>query len=117
MAKKLFLSLQWEDIGSFRFSDKNRAFKAVTYSHLYNAKIVYVLAFFEDNTAALSVFNKENMSELDRYENISTFNYACQGIFKFTKKQAKEVLDDMEWIVDTVDKYAESWNDSADDSE
>lgn len=114
--KRLFLSLQWEEIGEFRFSEKNTAFKAVTYSHLYGAKIVYVLAFFKDNTVALSVFNKESLSEIDRYENINNFTYECKGVFKFTKKQAKSILDDMEWIVDTVDKYAESWdNDSYDE--
>lgn len=108
--KKLFLSLEWEPIGEFRFSDKNSSYKAITYSHLYNQKIVFILAFFKDKTCALSVFNDESLSELNRYENISSFNYNCKGEFIFTKKQAKEILKDIKWVMDTVDKYAESWN-------
>jgi uncharacterized Rmd1/YagE family protein len=108
-----FLSLDWEPIGEFRYGQHNVSYQAKTTSHLYNAPIVFVLSFFADQSCALGVFSSDSLSETDRYANISTFTYDCEGVFKFTKKQAKEILKDIEWTVDTVDKYAESWQEES----
>ena len=104
-----FLSIEWKDIGEFRYGQANRSFTGVMYSHLYNFKIIFLLSFFKPDfkECSLAAFTDENLSETDRM-NLMT-SYSCEGLFKFTKRQAKEILADIEAFIDQTDKNIESW--------
>jgi hypothetical protein len=85
----------------FRWSDSNESAVFITYSPDYSAKVVVLVSVFEDETMAISIFNDEDLSELNRFENISSFTY--------DEGNLNEMQRDIKWVWETVDKYAKSW--------
>ena len=87
--------------GGYRFSDKNEAAQFTTYSPEYNQKVVCVVSVFEDGSTAIGIFSDEGLSGTATYENIAHFTYDGADIPVMKK--------DIEWVWETVDGYAESW--------
>jgi hypothetical protein len=88
--------------GGFRWSEHNEAAQFTTHSPEYSAKVVVVVSIFEDATVAVDFFSDEYLSETQRYENIAHFLYE-------TTSDLPEMLKDIQWVWETVDGYAESW--------
>jgi hypothetical protein len=89
-----------KSIGEYRWSEKNESATFVTYSP-DGVRVIVVVSLFEDGTAALGFFSSETLSELNRFENISHFDYR--------RGQIREMVKDIEWVWKTVDKYKASW--------
>lgn len=89
--------------GGYRFSDKNEAAQFTTYSPEYNQKVVCVVSVFEDGSTAIGIFSDEGLSGTATYENIAHFTYDGADIPVMKK--------DIEWVWETVDGYAASWQD------
>jgi hypothetical protein len=92
--------------GGFRWSEPNESAQFTTYSPEYSQKVVVVVSVFKDGSAAVNFFTNEGLS--DQYENISHFSYGPGG---FTSRQVdvKQMVEDIEWVKQTVDGYAASW--------
>ena len=94
--------------GGFRWSEPNASARFTTYSPEHGQKVVVVVSLFEDGSAALNFFSDEGLSGTDTYENISHFTYGPGG---FTSHQVdvKQMVEDVNWVLATVDGYAASW--------
>jgi hypothetical protein len=88
--------------GGYRWSEHNEAAQFTTHSPEYGQKVVVVVSIFEDATVAVDFFSDEGLSETARYENIAHFLYE-------TTSDLPEMLKDIQWVWETVDRYAESW--------
>lgn len=86
--------------GGYRWSEQNESAQFTTYSPEYNQKVVVVVSIFADGSAAVGFFGDEGTS--NRYENVVDFDYASASDLKEMKK-------DIEWVWETVDGYAASW--------
>lgn len=103
--------------GEFRYSDQNLSYMIPTMSE--EGVDVYVLvSAFEAGRSAIGVFSREDTSELNRFENISTFTY-FDGIFdeEANERVAKQMVKDIEWVHQTVDEYKASWEENMDEDE
>jgi hypothetical protein len=92
--------------GGYRFSDKNEAAQFTTYSPEYSQKVVCVVSVFEDGSTAIGIFSDEGLSGTATYENITHFTYDGADIPVMKK--------DIEWVWETVDGYAASWQEDED---
>ena len=88
--------------GGYRWSEQNESAQFTTYSPEYNQKVVVVVSIFADGSATVGFFGDEGTSETDRYENIGHFMYE-------TTADLPEMKKDIEWVWETVDGYAASW--------
>src|ERR1700684_3849224 len=104
LSKEVSGSAPKELPGGFRWSEKNEAAQFTTYSPEHSQKVVVVVSVFEDASVAVDYFSDEELSETDRYENIGHFMYE-------TTADLPEMKKDIEWVWETVDGYAASWQD------
>lgn len=89
--------------GGFRWSEPNEAAVFTTHSPGYGQKVVCVIGFFpQDGSVAMGIFSDEHLSELNTYENITSFTYNGANLIA-------EIVKDIHWVWGTVDGYAESW--------
>ena len=92
-----------------RFGEQGAAAQFTVYSPEYQQPVVCVVGLYEDGTVALSVYSDERLS--DQYENISDFTYGTGG---YTSREADvgEMVETLEWVLETVDGYAASWQEA-----
>ncbi len=92
-----------------RFGEQDAAAQFTVYSPEYQQPVVCVVGLYEDGTVALSVYSDERLS--DQYENISDFTYGTGG---YTSREADvgEMVETLEWVLETVDGYAASWQEA-----
>jgi|GEM_PF-1039239 len=88
--------------GGFRWSEHNEAAQFTTHSPEYSQKVVVVVSLFDDASVAVDFFGDEGLSETARYENIGHFTYP-------TTSDLPEMVKDIQWVWETVDGYAASW--------
>jgi hypothetical protein len=81
----------------------------LTYSPNHGQPVVVFLSTVDDSNIALDIYSDENTT--DRYENVSTFLYGPDG---YTSKRVNvnDMLETIEWVLATVDGYAESWQEN-----
>ena len=87
--------------GGFRWSEPNVSARFTTYSPEHDQKVVCVVSIFEDGSTALNVFSDEGLSGTATYENITHFTYASADV--------RSMVEDINWVRQTVDGYAASW--------
>ena len=93
--------------GGFRWSELNEAAQFTTHSPEYSQKVVVVVSLFDDASVAVDFFGDEGLSETARYENIGHFTYP-------TTSDLAEMVKDIQWVWETVDGYAASWQEGED---
>jgi len=93
--------------GGFRWGDQNVAAQFTTHSPEHGQKVVVVISLFADGTIAQDFFSDEYLSELNRYESIAHFLYSTVDF--------GEMAADLKWVWETVDGYAESWQENGAD--
>jgi hypothetical protein len=93
-------------IGAHRWSDSNESTTFVTRSPECGQPVVVLISVFADGTLAQDFFSSESLSELDRYENIVHFLYSTVDY--------GELQADLQWVWETVDRYAASWQQNGD---
>lgn len=87
--------------GGFRWSQKNEAAQFTTYSPEYGQKVVVVVSVFENGETAINIFSDEELSGIGRYEGVGHTSYAGPDV--------AEMVKDIRWVWETVDRYAASW--------
>lgn len=88
--------------GGYRWSEQNESAQFTTFSPEYHQKVVVVVSIFADGSAAVDFFGDEGTSETTRYENVGHFTYS-------SRTDLPEMVKDIQWVWETVDGYAASW--------
>ena len=89
--------------GGHRWSDRNESAIFTTHSPEHRQPVAVLVSVFQDGHIALDFFSSEERSETERYENVGNFLYRGEDL--------GEMVADIKWVWETVDGYAESWQD------
>ena len=95
--------------GGFRWNEQNEAAQFTTHSPEYGQKVVVVIATFPDRSVAVDYFGDEGLSETARYENVGHNTYKSTA-------DLPEMVNDIRWVWETVDRYAASWQNDEEDN-
>lgn len=87
--------------GGFRWSDPNFSAVFSTRSPEHRQPVFVVVSVFRDGSLAMNFFSDASLSGTAQYENISGFTYASADF--------EQMKADINWVRETVDGYAASW--------
>jgi hypothetical protein len=116
VAEKLAAEVGGEDvenIGEFRYSDKNDSAVFTVYTPEHNIPVRIMVSLFESGEVSCHPFQGEapmgsdahGTSEMDTFEGLGSLNYDDGS-----DQSIREMAADVQWWLEKVDGYAQSWD-------